>query len=190
MSFKTVFAAKDSFNPEWRSKFLLISILLYLVLAPFLEDHKAGEIILILILYVTMVAATLALKEKASLVLERSSPCVLFYGPSVGESHPSDTGLLIRKKYCAGHVPDTCFGEPLHLPGGYWAGYKRASYVSASLYFLLALSWAALYSMLNIVQPGSFSERGVALKADVHWSTVTYFSLTTLTTLDTATSFR
>jgi hypothetical protein len=37
--------------------------------------------------------------------------------------------------------------------------------------------------MLNILQPGSFSEGGVALKADVHWSTITYFSLTTLTTL-------
>jgi len=56
-------------------------------------------------------------------------------------------------------------------------------YASVSLYFLLGLSWFAIYYVINIVQPGSFKEAGVPLAANTHWSTFLYFSLTTLTTL-------
>ena len=41
----------------------------------------------------------------------------------------------------------------------------------------------ALYGVLNIVQPGSFTQGGAPLQEPVPWSTLLYFSLTTLTTL-------
>jgi len=56
-------------------------------------------------------------------------------------------------------------------------------YVSVSLYFLLAMEWFALYSLLDAIQPGSFAEAGVTLVGRVAPSKILYFSLTTLTTL-------
>jgi Ion channel len=55
--------------------------------------------------------------------------------------------------------------------------------VSVSLYFLLGLTWFALYNLINLAQPGSFAEAGTPLTGITHWSTMLYFSLVTLTTL-------
>jgi hypothetical protein len=60
---------------------------------------------------------------------------------------------------------------------------KGRLYASVSLYFMLGLSWFAIYRVMNFVQPGSFNEAGVPIPAYTHWSTFLYFSLTTLTTL-------
>jgi len=56
-------------------------------------------------------------------------------------------------------------------------------YVSVCLYFLIALGWFTLYSLINVVEPGSFAEAGVALTGKVDQSKILYFSVTTLTTL-------
>ncbi len=47
---------------------------------------------------------------------------------------------------------------------------------------MLGVSWFATY-VINIIQAGSFTEAGVPLPSDARWSTILYFSLTTLTTL-------
>jgi hypothetical protein len=152
-------------------------------MAPFLEGHKAGQIILILILYVTMVAATLQLTEKRALfwsaVPLAFCSMVLLLASHI---HPTPAFLFARSMALATFLILVSVSLFIYL-GDTGLVIRGPLYVSSSLYFLLALSWAAVYSMLNILQPGSFSEGGVALKADVHWSTITYFSLTTLTTL-------
>jgi len=56
-------------------------------------------------------------------------------------------------------------------------------YVSVSLYFLLAMVWFAIYSLLDAIHPGSFAEAGATLVGRVAPSKILYFSLTTLTTL-------
>jgi len=56
-------------------------------------------------------------------------------------------------------------------------------YVTVSLYFLLGLTWFAIYHVIHIIQPGSFLELGAPIVGKAHWSTFLYFSLTTLTTL-------
>jgi Ion channel len=55
--------------------------------------------------------------------------------------------------------------------------------ISVCLYFLIALGWFSVYTLLNVIDPGSFADGGVTLTGDIQPSKVLYFSLTTLTTL-------
>jgi voltage-gated potassium channel Kch len=55
--------------------------------------------------------------------------------------------------------------------------------ISVSLYFLLGMSWFAIYNVVNSVQPGSIAEAGIPITGVAHWSTFLYFSMVTLTTL-------
>ena len=56
-------------SQEQRSIFLLVFILLFIILTPFLEGDPGGELILVLNMYLTLVAATMELKEKRALFL-------------------------------------------------------------------------------------------------------------------------
>jgi hypothetical protein len=69
-----------------------------------------------------------------------------------------------------------------------YLGLRRGSLTSrlttsVSLYFLLGMSWFAIYGVLNSVQPGSIAEAGIPITDVAHWSTFLYFSMVTLTTL-------
>ena len=56
-------------------------------------------------------------------------------------------------------------------------------YVSVSLYLLIALGWASVYTFINVIEPGSFADTGVPLTGKLNQSRILYFSLTTITTL-------
>jgi hypothetical protein len=56
-------------SQEQRSIFLLVFILLFIILTPFLEGDPGGELILVVNMYLTLVAATMELKEKRALFL-------------------------------------------------------------------------------------------------------------------------
>ena len=56
-------------SQEQRSIFLLVFILLFIILTPFLEGDPGGELILVINMYLTLVAATMELKEKRALFL-------------------------------------------------------------------------------------------------------------------------
>ena len=49
------------------SLLLLLSLLLFMVLSPFLEQYRAGELILLFLMYIAVVTTTLELSEKHSL---------------------------------------------------------------------------------------------------------------------------
>jgi len=54
---------------------------------------------------------------------------------------------------------------------------------AASVYLLLGISWAFLYSFLEFLVPGSFNApEGLIFAGKSNWSAFTYFSFTTLTT--------
>lgn len=55
--------------------------------------------------------------------------------------------------------------------------------ISVTLYLLLGLAWDVIYSLLNLLQPGSFAEAGAALMGQIPPSKLLYFNLSTLTTL-------
>ena len=168
---------------EGRSVVLLTSIVLLFTLAPFLEDHKIGSLILLLNLYLTLVAATSELPEKRTLYwsaipLAGTSMILLL------ASHIYPVWVLLF----ANHLVLAVFLLLVSFNLFNYLGQKGQItkgrlYVSVSVYFLLALTWFALYNLVNLVEPGSFAEGGKIVTGNMHWSTTLYFSLTTLTTL-------
>jgi len=55
---------------------------------------------------------------------------------------------------------------------------------AASLYFLLGLTWAYLFQLIEVIYPGSFYvDANHNIDGIVNWSDFLYFSFTTLTTL-------
>ena len=169
---------------EKRSALLLISIVLLFVLAPLLEGYATGGLLLILNLYVTLVTAASELAERRA-VFWIAIPVAILSMILVLASHYNSTWALLFANYLV-------LAAFLMLVSGslfFYLGQqgqiitRGRILVSVSLYFLLGLTWFALYNLINLVQPGSFAEAGTPLTGVVHWSTMLYFSLVTLTTL-------
>ena len=168
---------------EKRSMLLLISIILFFLLAPLLEGHRIGGLLLLLNLYFTLVAATSELEGTRALFWS-AIPIAIVSMILLLTSHlyPTWPWLL---------ASDLVLSVFLMLVSASLFGYlgqrgqitRGRLLTSVSLYFLLGLTWFALYNLINTVQPGSFAEAGVPLTGEAHWSTMLYFSLVTLTTL-------
>lgn len=168
---------------EARSVVLLTSIVLLFTLAPFIEGAKVGGLILLLNLYVTLVAAISELPDKRTLYwsaipLAGTSMILLM----ASHYHPVWVLLFANHLVLAVFLLLVSFNLFNYL-GQKGQITKARLYVSVSVYFLLALTWFALYNLINVIQPGSFAEGGKILTGSMHWSTTLYFSLTTLTTL-------
>ena len=176
---------KKILNSEHRALFLLISILLFLILTPFLQDSHSKEGLLVASMYLTLVAAT----------MELSGRRVLFWS-AVPLAATSMAFLLLSHIYFyevwwlqvasffalgafLGLVSAALFAY-LVRPG---AITKGRLYVSVSIYFLLGLSWFVFFQLINLIQPGSFAEAGAILHGRIEPSKLLYFSLATLTTL-------
>jgi len=168
---------------ETRSILLLVSIVLFFTLAPILENYATGGLLLILNLYVTLVTATSALAEHRVLFWI-AIPIAITSMILVLVSHYYSPWPLLFANYLVlaaflALVSGSLFiylGQNGQITSG-------RILVSVSLYFLLGLTWFALYNLINLVQPGSFAEAGTPLTGIAHWSTMLYFSLVTLTTL-------
>jgi|KBSMisStandDraft_5_1062788.scaffolds.fasta_scaffold75354_4 hypothetical protein len=183
MSLKRSFAETGLLKKHHTSKLLLASLVLFFILAPLVEDLEIGRIVLILNLYVTLVAATLGLSGRPALFWS-AIPFAVCSMVLLSVSHYHQTRSFVT----ANGVVLAVFLILVSVGLFNYLGHEDAFsterlYASVSLYFLLGLSWFAIYYVINIVQPGSFREAGVPLAANTHWSTFLYFSLTTLTTL-------
>jgi hypothetical protein len=171
------------FSRDNTSKLLLASLVLFFILAPLLEGRRVGELILILNLYVTLAAATMELAGTrilfwSAIPLGACSMVLLL------ASHFHRTPVFLL----ANSIVFACFLILVSVSLFNYLGRDDAFtsgrlYASVSLYFLIGVSWFAIYNVVNFLQPGSFKEAGVPIASDGHWSTVLYFSLTTLTTL-------
>ena len=170
-------------NRERRSKFLLVSILSFFVLAPLLEEREIGKLTLILILYVTLVSATMELAEKRILFFS-AIPIALSSMVLLLLSHFQPTRLLL----IINGVVLAAFLLIVSISLFIYLGYRRGStssrlIISVSLYFLIGMSWFAIYNVVNSVQPGSIAEAGQPITGVAPWNTFLYFSMVTLTTL-------
>jgi len=168
---------------EKRSILLLVSIVLLFVLAPILENHATGGLLLILNLYITLVTATSELVEQRVL-FRIAVPFATTSMLLVLTSHYYETWPLLFANYLvlAAFLALVSASLFIYL-GDKGKLSKDRLLVSVSLYFLLGLTWFALYNLINLVQPGSFAEAGTPLTGIPHWSNMLYFSLVTLTTL-------
>jgi len=170
-------------NQERRAIFLLVTIVLFFILAPLLENNAVGELILIVNLYLTLVAATMELAEKRALFWSAiplaATSMVLLLASHFRPSWPllfANSLILASFLMLVSVSLFAYLGKKAQITSG-------RLYVSVSLYFLLGLGWFALYSLLNTIQPGSFAEAGLALTGRAPPSKILYFSLATLTTL-------
>lgn len=170
-------------NRQKRSILLLISIVLLFTLAPIIEGYKIGALLLLLNLHITLVTAASELAEKRAVFwiaipLAITSMILLL----ASHYHPARPLLLANYLVLAAFLMLVCASLFTYL--GYKGKISRDRIlISVSLYFLLGLTWFALYNLINVIQPGSFAEAGKPLTGITHWSTMLYFSLVTLTTL-------
>jgi hypothetical protein len=170
-------------NLEQRSKLLLVSILLFFILPPFLEGNNIGEVALIGNLYLTLVFATLQLAAVRALFWS-AAPIAATSIVLLLLSHYVPTKNLLIMNYLVLAVFLMLVSVSLFTYLGLDAGITSGHlHVSVSLYFLLGMTWFALYSLLNTLRPGSFAEGGVPMIRNPPASTMIYFSLSTLTTV-------
>ena len=170
------------FTQGQRSVVLLVSILAFIILTPLLEGEPRGELILVINMYLTLVAATMELKERRVLffiaipIAAASMLLLLHYVHRTRALSIANSSVLAL---FLALVSVSLFAD-LGRSGQITTG---RIYVSVSLYFLLAMVWFAIYSLLDAIHPGSFAEAGATLVGRVAPSKILYFSLTTLTTL-------
>ena len=180
---KAALRASRLLNREQLSKLLLISIVLFYVLPALSESREIGRIALILNLYVTLVAATMQLAGKPAIfwgaIPIAGASMVLI---AVSHFYPTPYLLIANGVALTAFLTLVSISLFIHLGENGQITTGRIS-VSVSLYFLLGMSWFSIYNLLNIIEPGSFAENGVALPPNTPWSTMLYFSLTSLTTL-------
>jgi hypothetical protein len=181
--FRKVFGPAGILNRERRSKLLLASIVLFYILPALSEGRLIGRIAIILVLYVALVTAAMELAEKRAIFLT-AIPLALLSMISLALSQSLTYQWIELASRIALAVFFFFVSASLFVYLGRAGSTEREGlYVSVSLYFLLGMCWFALYGVLNILKPDSFALGGVPLKEPVAWSTLLYFSMTTLTTL-------
>lgn len=166
-----------------RSLYLLLSLLLFILLTPFLEHSRFGEIILIISMYVTLIPTISELNGKRILrwlTIVVGVPFMLAL--LAGMSRPvrplliADYALLMAFFGFSSVGLFTYLGKPGAITSG-------RVYASVSLYLMLGLFWFSLYSLTAVISPGSIVQMGAVLQTSVPRSGFLYFSLITLTTV-------
>jgi Ion channel len=170
-------------NRRYHSLLLLSSVLLFFVATPFLETRAGGETLVVLNLYLTLVAVTVTLSERRKPFLS----AIPLSGASIGLLwlshiyHTKALGIASRLSLMT-FIGLACVSLFAYL-GKKGAIDRERILVSVGLYFLIGIFWFAVYELINIVQPGSFTEAGTTLTTNIPVSKMLYFSLTSLTTL-------
>ncbi|MGA8307580.1 MAG: potassium channel family protein [Candidatus Acidiferrales bacterium] len=172
-------------NPidDRRSLYLLLSLLLIILLSPFLETHRAGEFFLLIALFATLIIAILELHGKRTLrwlAIIVATPIVFI--ELIGVFYPSRSLLILDYALLAAFFGFSSVGLFAYLgkPGAISSG---RIYASVSLYLMLATFWFALYNLMEAIYPASFVQTGAPATARIPRAALLYFSLITLTTV-------
>ena len=175
----------NTVQEDRRSLILLLTLLTFLVLSPFLEGHPLGDLVLIFSLYILLVASIVELSAKRDLMFV----CVPLVVASmvlilIEHFYPSLPFQVINFALLAVIFGIVCIGLFLYL-GRTGSISTGRIYGSVSLYLILAVFWFAIYNLINVLRPNSFLEVGLGKSAIEHIprATFLYFSLVTLTTL-------
>lgn len=174
---------RNPLSLERRSNVLLVSIVSFLVLAPILEGTRTGGFFLTLILYVTLVSATLELAAKPVLLWSAipmaAASMVLMM---LSNYHPTPLLRTLNFGVLAAFLLLVWVSLFAYLDRGSHFMAGRLS-ISVCLYFVMGLSWFAIYSLINELRPGAFAAGGVPLVTGSNSSGLAYYSFVTLTTL-------
>ena len=166
-------------NQVGRFLFLLISILLFFVIRPFLTERVGIAYLMEIFLLLIFLSAVYAIRQKKSvfilalflvLVMEILQLYSYLKGiPSLDMLSNILGGLLLA--YTAAIILFHLFRED-RITGDMIMG-------AICAYFLMGLVWAFVYSTLELFQPGSFQMP----QGTVNQATFAYYSYVTLTTL-------
>jgi hypothetical protein len=175
----------NTVQEDRRSLSLLVSLLSFFVLSPFLEGHPIGDLILIFSLYILLVASIVELSAKRVL-MRFCVPLVVVSMASILIAHLHRSRLFDIVNYSLltlffGIVSIGLFlylGRTGPITGG-------RIYASVSLYLILGIFWFAIYNLVNVLYSDSFLEVGLGSSAinRIPRATFLYYSLVTLTTL-------
>jgi hypothetical protein len=163
-----------------RFLFLLISMVLMFVLRPFLEGYIGINLLMDIFFSVIFFSGIYAVSEKKTFFfigLFLALPVLLAEWLTHLVEIPS--ALFVGKLFGALFWAYTATIILVHL----FREKKITDDViigSICVYFLIGLMWAFIFSVLEIVQPGSFQ---IALGQDPDLSHFNYYSFVTLTTL-------
>jgi voltage-gated potassium channel len=166
-----------------RSLYLLLSLLLLILLSPFLGTHQLGEFFLLIALFGTLITIILELHRKRTLrwlAFIVAVPVILI--EVVGLFYPSRALMILDYALLMAFFGSASVGLFSYLgkPGAITSG---RIYASVSLYLMLAAFWSALYNLTEAIHPESFAQAGALASATVPRAAFLYFSLITLTTV-------
>jgi Ion channel len=162
---------------------LLVSLAVFLLLSPFVPETRTGEIVFVLALYLTFVAATMELSAQSS---SWRSPLILgvcsLAAFLAAIYHPNRTVMITQWALMSAFL--ACVSVVLFVqlgrPGKITAGHL---YLSVSVYLLLGIFYFAMFNLLDAIHPGSLVGSGSPGTNEITRYSHLYFSLATLTTL-------
>jgi hypothetical protein len=160
---------------------LLLSLVLLLLVSPFLEQSRLHEAAKVVLFALVMLAAVVAASERRRsriiglvlgipwLALSLSSLVWQNAEPTIGASFL----FIVFTFYTLGIVLSAVVSAE-EVDFDILLG-------AASVYLLIAIIWAVSYSVIHALAPGAFSL--ISEETQPHFHEFMYFSLTTLTTL-------
>jgi len=166
-----------------RSLYLLLSLLLLILLSPFLGSRRLGEFFMLISLFAVLITAILELHGKRTvrrLAMTVAIPVVLI--ELAGLFYPAHALSILDDALLMGFFGFASAGLFSYL-GKTGAITSGRIYASVSLYLMLATFWSALYNLTEAIYPASFAVTGAAASTTVPRSDFLYFSLITLTTV-------
>jgi hypothetical protein len=168
-------------SQTWRDLFLLLSLLLLILLYPFLDRGEIRRLLLGGLMFAPLLLATVRMAQIKVWVW----PTILLMGAVVVATVvstllPSRISLGLKWGILAAffglsaialfsYIKDARTIDDGHL------------YAAVSIYILLGMQWFAIYSAIDVLSPGSI-QRSALAGADRH-AELLYFSLVTLSTI-------
>jgi hypothetical protein len=168
-------------SQAWRDLFLLLSLLLVILLYPFLDRGEVRRLVLGGLMFAPLLLATVRMAQIKVWVF----PTILLIGAVVVSTVAS---TLFPSRMSVGlkwGILAAFFGLSVIVLFSYIKNARTIGdghlYTAVSIYLLLGMQWFAIYSAIDVLSPGSI-QRSASAAADRH-AELLYFSLVTLSTI-------
>ncbi len=169
---------------RWKMRLFLVALLTAIVSYPFLENDTTGYLLLAIGFSVVLLAAVYAVSHrKKDLMVGLALGIPALAANWLRFVYPEPTFIL------ANHVLAIVFYVFIiySLLKGVLTSKRVTSdvlYGAVAVYFLIAIAWAWVFSLIEFLAPGSFLLTiGPRMHQPATWSDLAYFSFTTFTSL-------
>jgi hypothetical protein len=168
-------------SQAWRDLFLLLSLLLVILLYPFLDRGEARRLVLGVLMFAPLLLATVRMAQIKVWVV----PTILLMGAVVVSTvastlFPSRMSVGLKWGILAAFFALSVIVLFSYIKNARTIGDGHL-YTAVSIYLLLGMQWFAIYSAIDVLSPGSI-QRSASAAADRH-AELLYFSLVTLSTI-------